>query len=719
MKNHSRFILFFTVQFLLINVNCFSQAPAWAWAKSAICGGVDGGNSICVDSKGNAYVTGYYINASVNFGGTTLTNAGNDDAFVAKYDSAGNFKWAKNISGILGEYGFGVAVDGSSNVYVTGYFSSPSTIIGSFTLYAGSNMKIFIAKIDSSGNVLWAHSEGGSSDVAVQGITVDTNCNFYLTGYFSGTSISFGSTTLIGNGTGTLFLAKFDSSGSAIWAAGEVNATVGKSISTDANGNVYIAGYFSTPSVTFGSTVLINGDVSGNSSDIFTAKYDSLGNFVWAKSGSGNNNDYGTAISSDAIGNSYVTGRFVSPSVTFGTTTLINAGGVGCNDIFIVKYSPSGNVVWAKREGSNYEDRNNGILADDFGNFYVTGWFYDPTITLGTTVLTNTDITYNSPDIYIAKYDGSGNVLWAKSAQGDSFEGTYGIAVDPNGNSYVTGDFTSSSSSFGTTTLINTGGKDFFIAKLGASCIGFAASICNDTIICPGSSVQLNAGGGLSYEWSPSTGLSATNIPDPIANPLTTTTYTVTVSNNACTATNSVVISVHPPPSLSCLGNGDTVCVFSSGTPLITLSCNGFVNYLWSTSTGETSSVDSIVITNAGIMLGIKTVYLTVTDSNACSNTDSTIIIFISCEYIPEYSENNIISLSPNPFSSSATLHSSKPLNSATLVIYDVLGKEVKRMVNLYGNEIIIRRDGIKDGMFFYSLVDKDGIVGNGKVIIN
>ena len=186
-------------------------------------------------------------------------------------------------------------------------------------------------------------------------------------------------------------------------------------------------------------------------------------NWQWAKSAGGTTLDAGYSISTDAGGNVLVTGSFFADSITFGSTTLINAGG-GNADIFVVKYDASGNALWAKSAGgTSSDDEGLGISTDASGNVLVTGFFSSPTITFGSTTLTNA----GSRDIFVVKYDASGNALWAKSAGGTSSDDRgFAISTDASGNVLVTGSFQSSSITFGSTTLTNAGSTDIFVAKL-------------------------------------------------------------------------------------------------------------------------------------------------------------------------------------------------------------------------------------------------------------
>jgi hypothetical protein len=247
-----------------------------------------------------------------------------------------------------------------------------------------------------------------------------------------------------------------------LWAksAGGTYSDEGTSLATDASGNVYITGNFVSPTITFGTTILTNESNNGGS-DIFIAKYDAFGTVLWAKSEGGTYFDEGTSVATDVNGNVFVTGNFNSDTITFGTNTCTNAGS---NDIFIAKYDATGTVLWAKSSGTPNYDRGRSVSTDTNGNVYVTGMFNGAAITFGTTILTNASNNgYN--DIFIAKYDAAGTVLWAKSEGGIKGDEGTSLATDANANVYLTGYFQSATITFGTTSLTNAGELDIFIVK--------------------------------------------------------------------------------------------------------------------------------------------------------------------------------------------------------------------------------------------------------------
>ena len=402
------------------------------WAGSAGGSKSESGSSIATDVLGNVYVTGMFNSPSITFFGTTshkitLTNTGKlGDMFIVKYDANGIVQWARNAKGSDEDEGVGIATDVSGNVYVTGTFNSLSITFGTTTLTNKGSYDMYIVKYDKDGNVKWAKNAGGSGDDYGNSIATDGSGNVYVTGRFSSSSITFGKTILYNAGTSSLdmFVVKYDASGNVLWAksAGGSNSDLDGCVAIGASGDVYVTGSFSSPSIAFGNNItLTNADNSGyvNMVDMFIVKYGADGNAVWAKNAGGRSNGWGIATHGiEGSENVFVTGTFgLCPSVTFGNITLKNSG---TSDIFIVTYDASGNVLWAKSAGGTDEAIAWSIATDGSGNAFVTGDFNSPSITFGTITLSNTNnsntIIYS--DMFLAKYDPNGNVLWAKCVGG-------------------------------------------------------------------------------------------------------------------------------------------------------------------------------------------------------------------------------------------------------------------------------------------------------------
>ena len=447
------------------------------WA--AKMGGLIGDEGLGISAiNGNVYVTGSFQDQSFNLydasggGYKTLTSEGNDDAFIAQYDSSGHVQWAAQIGGTLSDKGLGIsAING--NVYVTGSFRSDT----SFNLYdasgVGNNSKTltsegdfdgFIAQYDSSGRIQWAAKMGGTGFDQALGISTDQAGNVYVTGFFQDQSFNLydasgggtNSINLTSEGNYDGFIAQYDSSGYVKWAAqmGGSSYDQGLGISTDQAGNVYVTGSFVSDSFNLYDASGVGSNsitlTSKGNSDGFIAQYDSSGRIQWAANMGGTGFDQGIGISA-INGNVYVTGNFRD-----GSFNLYDASGVGSNfktltsegdtDAFIAQYDSSGRIQWAAKMGGTFDDIGYGISADQSGNVYVTGYFQDPSFNLydasggGYKTLTSE----GGFDGFIAQYDSSGHINWAANMGGGLDDGGSGISAI-NGNVYVTGSFQSPS----------------------------------------------------------------------------------------------------------------------------------------------------------------------------------------------------------------------------------------------------------------------------------
>src|ERR1035437_8078323 len=198
--------------------NCYSQN--WLWAKRAGGADFDLCRSISADVGGNVFVTGYFNSPAIAFGSTTLTNFGNTNAFIAKYGANGTVLWAKSTGGTGDEFGLSVSADAGGNVFVTGWFDSPTLIFGSTTLTNAGVYNAFIAKYDSIGNALWAKSVGGTGRDVCYSVSADVGGNVFVTGNFNSPTITFGSTTVTNAGNYNVFIAKYDASEKALGEKG-------------------------------------------------------------------------------------------------------------------------------------------------------------------------------------------------------------------------------------------------------------------------------------------------------------------------------------------------------------------------------------------------------------------------------------------------------------------------------------------------------------------
>ena len=393
---------------------------------------------------------------------------------------AQTYEWAKSLGSSSNDNVQGMVVDASGNVYTTGSFVDtvdfdPGT--GTFNLTSAGFGDIYILKIDSSGNFLWAKGFGSTSFDGGGALALHVSGNLYVTGQFYDI-IDFdpgvGTTNLTSAGGADGFILKLNPAGDLIWvkSIGGIDGDSGYEIALDATGNIYTMGKFRGTADLDPSSGGVSNLSSNGGDDVFVMKLDASGNFLWAKGVGGTVNDAGFAFTVDAAGNAYTTGYFRN-TVDFdpgtGTANLTSAG---IEDFFVQKLDASGNYVWAISVGGTSNDYARGMDVDAFGNVYVTGRFkntvdFDP----GVGVF---DITGpGNDDIFILKLDALGNFVWAKAMGGSSGDSGYDIFVGTSGNLYTTGTFRNTAdldpSVADTLNLTSAGITDMYIMKLDTS----------------------------------------------------------------------------------------------------------------------------------------------------------------------------------------------------------------------------------------------------------
>ncbi|MEO0896443.1 MAG: SBBP repeat-containing protein [Bacteroidota bacterium] len=312
------------------------------WAVKAGGSNTDVGNDLTVDGQGNVYITGNLTGGSASFGATTLVVTGSSDGFLAKIDSSGQFVWALLIDGSISASCSGVVIDAAGNLFLSCSVRGRITI-GSYSngVGFGSQYGFITVYLNSSGQVFYGTTVAGPF-IQSTAVTVDGFGNDYHVGYFSGGAFPFRNDTLSALGTVDLFITKLPQSAAFLWTsqAGGLNGTIfGNDIAVDPAGNSYVTGTFSG-TINFQSLSL----TSGGNTDVFVAKLNPAGQFQWATLAGGANQDEGLSITIDTDGNSYITGTY-NGSANFGGTNLTSSGGT---EIFVAKLNTSGQFVWAK-----------------------------------------------------------------------------------------------------------------------------------------------------------------------------------------------------------------------------------------------------------------------------------------------------------------------------------------------------------------------------------
>jgi len=468
-KNFLLLIVILTFNLSIFIPASFAQFSDWLWAKSALGYGMDFTKHVTTDKSGNVILVGSIGSYTLVFDTITLNNLGQSDIFIVKYDSVGHVLWAKSANGTSWDFVTCVHTDESENIYIAGYFFSPTLFFNTTTLNNTGTGDMFVAKYDAVGNLIWAINNGATVGVtSAQTVTTDASGNVFVSGKYNSPTLTFDTTTLINSDASgsswDLFLVKYDVFGNVQWAKTAIGTWHDgvECATTDISGNVLIAGYSYSSSLTFDTTVVNFDDISS----LFLAKYDSDGYFLWVKSAAGsesNEIEQPLSIITDDLDNIYLTGSFRFDTITFDNIKLINTE-AGTDDIFIAKFDSNGNVLWAKSAGGAGIDMATSISLDAFGDLFVTGFFSSLSLTVGNTTMINVDAS--NPDILLIKYDTAGHVLWAKSAGGMEYYKPESGTTDAFGNAYVSGYFYGYTITFGSTVLTNHGNYNVFLAKL-------------------------------------------------------------------------------------------------------------------------------------------------------------------------------------------------------------------------------------------------------------
>jgi hypothetical protein len=430
------------------------QPCAWKllWAKGFGDPSEQTAIGIATDPAGNVIVVGHF-SGTVNFGGGPLSAGGPGDVFVVKLDPLGNHLWSKSFGNAASaQAAEAVAVDSSGDIVVTGSFTGAIDFGGGPLTSAGPS-DIFIAKLTASGAHAWSKRFGASDMHSGLALGVDGAGGVVLAGGFWG-SLDLGGTVLASAGDLDIFVAKLDPSGANVWSKrfGDTKQQLAAAVAVDGAGDVFLTGEFSG-TFDFGGAPLVCAGVK----DIFVAKLDPSGAYVWSRRFGDTGTQRGSGIAVDSMGAVVLTGS-LSGSVDFGGGILASAGSF---DIFATKLDQGGAHVWSKRFGDQHDQQGLGVAIDVAGNVLLTGSTAG-SVDFGSGALP----AAGGEDAFVAKFKANGDPLWSGAFGGQQDQWGEGIAIDGSGNVFVTGVL-QGTMSFGDVQLVGAGGTDVFIAAFG------------------------------------------------------------------------------------------------------------------------------------------------------------------------------------------------------------------------------------------------------------
>jgi len=360
------------MSFVLLGILNSQAAGAGAFYYLSVLGGSssEAGDRLAIDSDGNSYAVG----------DTESTGAGAQDILFIKYDPNGTVLWQRTLGGSTQDFGYGAAVDSLGNPYLLARTNSTGA----------GDYDFLLAKYNSSGNIQWQRTLGGSGREYAIDLAIDSSDNLYALGY----------TESIGAGRADFLVAKYDSDGSLIWQRiiGGTEFDIPEGIGIDSSDNVYLAG--------------ATGSSGQGSNDIFLVKYNSSGTVQWQRTLGLSGNENALDVSVDSLGNPVVVGQ----------TFSIGAGG---RDTFIAKYNSSGTVQWQRVLGGTGTEYAFSVDTDSSNNIYILGW---------------TDSSgAGGRDFLISKYDPSGTIQWQRTLGTTRNDEGYAIKIDQSDNILILG----------------------------------------------------------------------------------------------------------------------------------------------------------------------------------------------------------------------------------------------------------------------------------------
>ncbi len=361
--------------------------------------------------------------------------------------SAQNFEWAKAFGGQGIERDPSIAIDALGNSYITGLFKDTADFDPGpniFNLTSQGYEDIFIVKLDSKGDFIWAKRIGGVEEDIPNSIALDASGNVYTTGYFEDVvdfNPGVGTYNLTSNGVHDIFISKLDTNGNFEWAKSMGGTSIDDafSIAIGAKENVITTGTFSN-TVDFNPGVGIFNLRSSGYKDIFISTLNTDGDFIAALSFGGVSDDRAQSITLDDVGNIYTAGYFEG-TVDFNPGIgVFNLTSEGDKDIYISKLDASARFIWAKKIGGTNRDEAFSIALDATGNIFTTGSF-SGTVDFNPGAQLFYHTSAGAKDIFISKLNTNGDFIWARRMGGVEDDIGHSISLDASGNVYTTGTF--------------------------------------------------------------------------------------------------------------------------------------------------------------------------------------------------------------------------------------------------------------------------------------
>lgn len=435
-----------------------TQAQNFDWAGTISGQGSQIPNSVVVDDSGNIIIAGQFTDSTdLDPGPAQFVIAPilvGPPSFVSKLDGDGVFQWGLQFSGSGSMIVRDLAVDGSDNVLVAGdFYGTVDVDPGPASTYLTSTTSVtdaFVIKLDASGSLIWGFRLGGVVEDQAVSIAVDTLDNVIVLGNFGSTvdmdPDTATSNDLVSAGQSDMFISKFDSSGSFMWA-GRVGGSAldrGYEISTDPTDHILVTGHFEATIDMDPGPAVVN-LVSAGIYDGAIIKLDPTGGLVWAKQLAGPNTTISRTIAVNESGRIFVGGSFdgdmdSDPGLD---TLLINTSSL-VQGAFICALDQNGELQWSAHLAGGYQSVVLDLDADANGAVISTGifsgtWDFDPSA--GVDSIASFPGPLGVADIFLWKLGANGDLIFTYTFGGAQYDTGRAIDVTPSGDVLVTGDF--------------------------------------------------------------------------------------------------------------------------------------------------------------------------------------------------------------------------------------------------------------------------------------
>lgn len=609
-------------------------------------GGLNEVTDIAIDGSDNMYVTGFYRGvvdfdpaAATSF---TLPNSATDRIFVAKINASGTLNWCKSIGGSGDARGLSIAFDGSSNVFVGGYFENTTDFDPSPTstiTLVGAGRDGFLLKLSATtGNYGSAVKIGDIGLDEVTDIKIDNNGDLFACGYYS-SSTAFSGATYAGGIDG--YIGKFSPTNlTTTWLKGfgGTEDDTPKEIAQDGTGSMYCTGYFKG-TADFDPSAAVTSFTTPSITDIdgFVLKFNSsTGNLTWARQITGTGTQAPQGIGLDNIGYSHIAGFFQGVTdFNPGPAQVLQSNNGTSEDIFKLTLTTGGAYFASQVIGSTNNDRCYGIVVEPSTGFYLlTGTLNDAA---ALDFNTSTPVNNVQGDWYLARYNGCINpgapVSVSSPTVCQGATATLTTAVGSFTTNWYSSVSTSTTITTGSTLTTPTLSSNYVVYVVNTNTCGtsgrvpltayvdnnFLSATLSSTSICQGENVIVTANGAQTYTFASGGTTSGNTYTTAIYNSsgsAVSTPYSGT-NANGCFQTSTYTLQVKALPAVSITSFSTSGALCDNTVNTLTATATGASTYTWMpgnvTGAAATFSIPSTS--------GNYSIYLTGTGSNGCTKT--------------------------------------------------------------------------------------------------